>query len=135
MPVQCDEYANMTAEYLESLVTSQSLTYNAGIDVRTSVKGWTFQGNVAPGTQRTFGFCLRNVSTVERGEYAVGGILSNGTFLYANNGRVLVPDICACNVTIPIPTLAPTAAPSLPPSSFLYLCVFFLHFFFWYAVC
>ena len=112
LPFECDEYSNITSQYLSSLIVSE-LSYNhttTGIDIVTSIKGFTYIGNILPGTLMNFGLCLLNVSNMDIGEYAVGGTLNDGSFIFANNGKVQVPDICACNITIPPPS--PTQSPT-----------------------
>ena len=120
LPFECDEFNDITTEYLESIVTYQTYNYTfAGIDPVTSMKGWVYNGIINPGNNLEFIICLKNVTTMDRGEYAVGGTLNDGTFAFANNGRVQVPDICACNITIP------TGNPTQMPTGILIFSFFF----------
>ena len=134
LPFACDEYYNITGEYLASLVTSRSYNYtSAGIDIVTSIKGWSYVGRVTPGSYMTFGLCLTNVSNIDYGEFSVGGGINGGPFYWANDGKVLVPDVCACNITLPTPspTMQPTRNISVTVFFFL-VFVFIFYFFFCY---
>ena len=155
--MECDEYNEINPGYLQQILHSASFDITGtGIDIITDMKGYTFQGRVDPGTALRFTLCLqRGIFHVEEGEYAVSGINNDGTTYYANDGRVLVPDICACNISIftlpptDEPTLEPTRSPTTKnptrtpttaqpttkrPTSYVFLFfIFFFLCFFWFA--
>lgn len=123
LPLECDEYSGINGEYLSNLIHSTSYNLShTGIDVITEMKGFTFIGEIDPGTPLTFTMCLKNISSVDNGEYSVGGKGGGSNMLYANDGRVQVPDICLCNLTVP------TINPTIEPTCYIIIVFFWVFF-------
>ena len=119
LPLQCNEFNEITNEHLESLVYSSGVTLTGvGTDPLTGMKGFHFSGVISPGTPLSYALCLENVSiALKTGEYAVSGydLRVNQTF-YANDGRIDVPDLCVCDQNTMIPTNVPSDIPTINPT-------------------
>ena len=72
----------------------------------TLIKGYKVRTEILPGTMQELTLCYRVNSGTIRPSVGEFGVKSGNYF--ANDGRIIVPNICYCNLTHEIPTHQPT---------------------------
>ena len=84
------------------------------------MKGFKFEMfdldvHVTPDMVITFFMCFNGnhgITTARMGEYSVAGRKNNSNdFVFSNDGRAVVPDICPCPALTNNPTITPTNNP------------------------